>query len=87
MATGKVACFTKAAGTVTVSGLTIRNGHVTNDFGGGIFNDGGALTLSNCIVIGNSAYYGGGISNNNFGDASIATLTLTNSTLSGNSAY
>ena len=73
--------------TVTISGLTIRNGHVTNDFGGGIFNDGGALTLSNCTVIGNSAYYGGGISNYNFGDASIATLTLTNSTLSGNSAY
>jgi len=84
---GQSRVFYKSGWNSTVSGLTIRNGHVTNDFGGGIFNDGGALTLSNCTVIGNSAYYGGGISNYNFGDASIATLTLTNSTLSGNSAY
>ena len=84
---GQSRVFYKSGWNSTVSGLTIRNGHVTNDFGGGIFNYGGALTLSNCTVIGNSAYYGGGISNYNSGDSGIATLTLTNSTLSGNSAY
>jgi hypothetical protein len=84
---GQSRVFYKLGWNSTVSGLTIRNGHVTNDFGGGILNDTGALTLSNCIVSGNSAHYGGGISNYNFGDASFATLTLTNSTVSGNSAY
>jgi hypothetical protein len=84
---GQSRVFYKRGWNSTVSGLTIRNGHVTNDFGGGIFNDGGALTLSDCTVIGNSAYYGGGISNYNFGDATFAMLTLTNSTVSGNSAY
>lgn len=71
--------------TVFVSGLTIRNGNVTNDFGGGIFNDGGALTLSDCKVSDNSAGYGGGISHVSAPHSGFATLTVINSTISGNS--
>jgi hypothetical protein len=70
--------------TVTISGLTITNGNVTNDYGGGISNANGTLTLSDCTVSGNSAYAGGGIFN--LGANGPATLTITNSTISGNSA-
>ncbi len=92
--------------TATISGLTIRNGQA------GIGNDHGALTISNCVVSGNSyvglhnvAAYNG----QTFGSASLtiansivsdnsgpgvynrawkesATLTILNSTLTGNSA-
>src|SRR5882724_12484158 len=73
---------------VTMSGLGITNGHASGSFpdfaGGGIYNDHATLTVSNCIVIGNSARFGGGI----FSDAQggSATLIINNSTLSGNSA-
>jgi hypothetical protein len=62
----------------SISGLTISGGHTT-DNGGGLANLGGTLTLANCTVSGNSAPFGGGISNT-------GTLTLTHCTVSGNSA-
>ncbi len=71
--------------TVTISSLTITNGHTAglnfpDDAGGGIYNDHATLTVSDCTLIGNSATgSGGGI--DNFG-----MLTIANSTLSGNSA-
>jgi hypothetical protein len=49
------------------------------------FNDQGTLIVSGSTLSGNSAYYGGGISNNWLGAGS-ATVTITNSTLNGNSA-
>jgi hypothetical protein len=63
---------------VTISGVTIKEGS-TGDDGGGIFNNGGNLTLTNSTVSGNSATlgFGGGILNN-------GSLNLTNSTVSGN---
>ena len=86
--------------TVTIDGLTVGNGYsdsagiyshgaaltvsnctISGNSGGGILNDEGALTVSNCIISGNS---GGGISN--FGFHGSSPLTITNSTLSGNSA-
>lgn len=62
--------------TVFVSGLMITNGS------SGIYNDGSALTLSDCTVSGNS---GAGIYNNAAGFAANATLTVSNCTINGNS--
>jgi len=71
--------------TVTISGLTITNGHAT-DSGGGIYNDHAALILSNCVITGNSAAgnIGGGIHNDgtNIGHAA---LQIDNSLITNNS--
>jgi hypothetical protein len=68
-----------SASTVTISGVTIRNGRADN--GGGIFN-GGRLTLTNAVIAENVAtYYGGGLYSE-----SGSTLTVINSVVSGNSA-
>jgi CSLREA domain-containing protein len=69
------------SGTVSISGVTIRNGGRTGNFDGGGIRNNGTLTLTNSTVSGNNAGsngLGGGIAN--FG-----TLTLTNSTVSENS--
>ena len=73
--------------TVTIAGLTITNGHVSNFSGGGIYNDHAILTVSNCTVNGNSATNGdgGGIYNDGTGPG-LASLTINNSTISDNSA-
>ena len=70
--------------TASISGLTISGGTTTGN-GGGLYNDGGNVTLTNCTVSGNSATtpassLGGGLFSRN------GTLTLTNCTVSGNSA-
>ena len=52
--------FVSPSITVTISGLTIRNGlKAGGGGGGGMLND-GTLTLSSCIVSGNTAGTGGG---------------------------
>jgi predicted outer membrane repeat protein len=62
--------------TASLAGLTIANGSA-----GGIVNY-GALTVSDCTVSGNSAFFGGGIaSNSNY------PLTVSRCTLSSNSAF
>ena len=67
--------------TVTIDGLTVATGHTFGN-GGGIFNDAAALTVTNCVLSGNSAdSYGGGIGNQD------GAVTVTNCVLSGNSAY
>ncbi|MBR8834548.1 MAG: hypothetical protein DSM106950_11050 [Stigonema ocellatum SAG 48.90 = DSM 106950] len=78
------------AATVNLSGLIVADGRVTGDDGGGIKNS-GILTLDSSIVRNNSTTvstgttfpggYGGGIFNN-IG----ASLTVSNSTINGNSA-
>jgi len=69
---------------VTISRLTIANG-VIEDYGGGAVNNvGGTLTITDCVLTGNSAYGGGAIFNDNAGGA--VTLILQNCTISGNSA-
>ncbi len=77
------------AGTVTISGLLITGGCATNgtfpvDAGAGIYNVNSTLILSNCTVAGNTAYWGAGIYN--YGENGSATLTLLNTTVSGNYA-
>ncbi|MCU0755100.1 MAG: hypothetical protein MUE46_08265, partial [Xanthomonadales bacterium] len=71
--------FRIASGTVAISGLTISNGNTT-DFGGGIRNS-GALTLTDCVITGNSALtgFGGGI-------FSQAPMVIDGCTISGNQA-
>jgi hypothetical protein len=75
-----------------ISGLTIANGNVTNnaypdDSGGGIVNDHGTLTLSDCVLSNNKAQSSlgvGGAIYNNSKSGGPATLTINNSVLSGN---
>ncbi len=69
-----------AAGAVTFSGLTIKNGS-TPFRGGGIQNSNasGTVTVNNCVLSENSAFDGGGGIYNSTG-----TMNVTNSTLSGN---
>jgi hypothetical protein len=67
--------------TANLSGLTITSGH---DFSGGGIHNSGILTVSNSIVVGNTAYGlgsgGGGIYND-------GTLTVSNSQFFSNTAY
>ena len=85
--------YVSSGTTVTISGLTVRNGMVTGNFpagsGGGIYSFQATLTLNDCAIIRNSASYGGGIANDAYNDEKggpWAILTISNSTLSGNSA-
>jgi hypothetical protein len=66
----------------TVQNLTIANGNniASDGYGGGIYNGGGPLTVTNSTFSGNGASYGGGIYNGS------GPLTVTNSTFSDNSA-
>ncbi len=69
--------------TAQIVGLTIKGGSADSSsggYGGGIFNNGGNLTLDSCTISGDSAFVGGGGIEND-GD-----LILSNSTLYGDSA-
>jgi fibronectin-binding autotransporter adhesin len=66
--------------TASFSGLTITGGSTAGN-GGGLYNDGGSVTLTACALSGNSAVgTGGGL------DGSSGSTTLTNCTLGGNTA-
>ena len=68
--------------TVSISGLTISHGIDAQSGGGGIYNDGGRLTLTSCILTGNKAFaFGGGAIYSQSG-----SLTLINCTFSGNTS-
>jgi hypothetical protein len=70
---------------VSIAGLTVRNGIATTNDGGGIYNDHAALTLNDCTITGNVAGYGGGIYNDGSLHGS-ATLEINSCTIRGNSA-
>jgi hypothetical protein len=76
--------FSISSGTMaTLDALTIANGNAAGP-GGGIYNLGDTLTITNCTLSGNTASgAGGGIFSNPISET--ATLMITNSTLSGNS--
>jgi hypothetical protein len=78
--------------TVALAGLTIANGSIiatsgpySSTGGGGVFSDHANLTISNCVISGNFARYGGGIFSNSNGGGS-ASLNIESSTLKDNSA-
>ena len=64
--------------TVTLKGVTIRNGSAL--LGAGIFNDFAWLTLQNSTLSGNSAGDRGGGIFNNLGTVSLTRTTLVNNT-------
>jgi len=70
--------------TATVAGLSITNGGESPGAGGGIYNDHSTLAIDHCTVSDNLGSVGGGVYNDGY--SGIATLTVTNSTFSGNSA-
>ena len=79
--------------TVTISGLTIRNGFANgtafNDggigYGGGILNS-GTLTVEGCVVSGNKAGVQPDTAGLGAGIYNSGSLTIINSTISGNDA-
>ncbi len=77
--------------TASISGLTITGGYggYVGNGGGGVYNRGGTVTLTNCAVSGSSGYRGGGLTNygNPYIDVPFATMSLTNCTISGNHAF
>jgi hypothetical protein len=77
---GAVGVFVVNSGVaLNLNELTIANGNRAS--GGGIYNDRGVVTISNCTFSSNSADRGGGISNVEEG-----TLVVANSTFSNNHA-
>ena len=76
-------------GNITISGLTITNGHAGGNFpddsGGGIYNDHARLTVVNCAIDGNyAAHFGSGIYNDGHAGG-IASLVIDHSSVVGNS--
>lgn len=80
-----------------LSGLTVANGlalgaAASTDYGGGLYNDGGTVALTNCTFTGNMAQGGdnpngtGGNGNGGGVASSNGSLTLTNCTFTGNTA-
>lgn len=76
------------ANSATLDGFTITGGDAngpdseTTQLGGGMYNSGSSPTLSNCMLLNNSASReGGGMSNSDY-----SSPTLTNCTISNNSA-
>lgn len=66
----------------TLSGLTIANGSAA-DFGGGIGQDAGTLTVAKCVVVGNEAT---GANSRGGGIFAITSYTILDTTVSQNSA-
>jgi len=88
--------FDVESGVVTIAGITIRNGiafdasSFIDNIGGGIYSQ-GTLTVSNCVITGNSApsSSSGGTNSLGFGAGIFSDrsqLTVINSTISGNQA-
>lgn len=71
--------LTVQAGAVTIADVTLQYGNSVGNWGGGIYNDEGSVTVVNSTLSGNSADgSGGGIYNSGI-------MSLTNTLLSGNS--
>jgi CSLREA domain-containing protein len=69
---------------LVVNNSTINGNRALNNTGGGIFNQNGTATLTNCTLSGNSGTGGGGITN--FATSSVTTMLMTNCTIADNTA-
>ena len=79
---GNTALFGAGLSNIGTGSLVIRDSSIQNNKGGGVYNTGSA-TFIGCTVSGNqSSGSGGGIDSISF--ASGISLTLVNSTISGN---
>ena len=66
---------------VSLKGLTFKNGKVESDYGGGIYNMGADLSVSDCTFTNNTSNKGGGGGIYNRGaDLSVSDCTFTNNT-------
>jgi len=75
-----VRAFTVNAGvTLHLQNLNVAHGKVANSFGGGVYNNGGSLYITNVTFFANSASSGGGI-------YSTGALNVTDSSFSSNTA-
>ncbi len=70
-------------GTLTVTGTTISGNDAA--VGGGIYNAGSVTVIDSVIAANNASYKGGGISGGDFITQQAGTITIINSTISGNS--
>jgi len=71
-------------GTVTINGLTLKEGYDSGNGGGGIYIDEGTVTINKSTLSDNSAADAG--SSGGGGIRNYGSLTVSNSTLSGNTA-
>jgi predicted outer membrane repeat protein len=72
--------------TVTIAGLTISGGNSGQQGGGAILNDHATLTILNSTIYSNHSDSAGGGIYNDARNSGSATLTITNSSVSGNTA-
>ena len=66
----------------TLRGLTLTGGSLAGTDGGAILNNSGTLALERCTLHGNSARFGGALSNGGTGTASFTRCTLAGNTAS-----
>jgi hypothetical protein len=74
----EAALYNLSGATVNVSDCTVTGNNITG-FGGGVFNESGTVTLSNCAITNNTASQGAGVDNQ-------STMTLRNCTVANNTA-
>ena len=82
---GGAGIYNVQAGSVTLNGSTVSGNSTTTDGagasnGGGLYNGGGPMTITNSTIAGNTAYNGGG------GIINVGELTVRGSTVSDNTA-
>ena len=77
---GKSGVFNERGGSAAFSGLTISGG--LSSFGGGVYNQGGTVTMTDCWVSQNTAdTFGGGIANSAGGTLTVNHCTIFQNTV------
>lgn len=67
---------------VTIADLTITGGAAGADFGGGLYNESGTLTLNRVTLSNNTANSGGGLANFGASSATLTDVTIRNNSFS-----